>query len=176
MSIHVAVNPIPIFLLKKYLYNLDESQVGWVQASIVAISSYPGDPLTFTVLVEDTKALFSYIPLNAVIYRFDDKPWVDYNLMKGVGLKPLGCFPCSSEEIFVANFQLDKVLAFFPERDVREVCRYLLTLDWPNENELFHLLVNGKGLFYLRPNHKMLLDLEATSLPPYKKLKAEYKI
>jgi hypothetical protein len=176
MSIHVAVDPIPVFLLRKYLYNLDKNETGWVRASIVVISSYANDPLTFTVLIEDTKALFSYIPLNAVIYRFDDKPIVDSALMDAVFLKNLGCFPCPSEEVFVSDFHLNKVLAFFPERDSRQVCRYLLTLDWPNDNELFHLLVNEKGLFYLRPNHKMLLDLKAIELPPYKKLKAEYKV
>ena len=176
MSIHVSVTPIPVFLLRKYLYNLDSNEVGWVRASVIAISSYANDPLTLTVLIEDTKALFSYIPLNAVVYRFDDKPMIDYALMDAVSLKNLGCFSCPSEEVFVSDLYLDKVLTFFPEHDSREVCRYLLTLDWPNENELFHLLVNQKGLFYLRPNHKMLLDLNAIVLPPYKKLKAEYKI
>lgn len=176
MSIHVAVSPIPVFLLKKYLYNLDVLEVGWVRASIIAISSYANDPLTFTVLVEDTKALFSYIPMNAVVYRFTDTPVVNADDMDVMSLKGLGCFPCPSQDMFVSTFNLDKVLAFFPDYNDREVCKYLLTLDWPNENELFHLLVDKKGIFYLRPNHKMLLDLGATSLPPYLKLKAEYKI
>jgi hypothetical protein len=38
-----------------------------------------------------------------------------------------------------------------------------------------HVAVNPIPVF-LRPNHKMLLDLNAQVLPPYEKLKAEYKI
>lgn len=176
MSIHVSVKPIPVFLLRSYLYNLDVSEVGWVEASIIAISSYKNDPLTFTILIEDSKAVFSYIPMNAVIYRSSNVPTIRCELMDVVNLKLLGCFKCPSENVSVSDLNLGKVLAFFPDRNQREVCSYLLTLDWPDENELFHLLVNQKGLFHLRPNHKMLLDLNAEILPPYKKLKVEYKI
>lgn len=38
-----------------------------------------------------------------------------------------------------------------------------------------HVAVNPIPVL-LRPNHKMLLDLNAQVLPPYEKLKAEYKI
>jgi hypothetical protein len=169
MSIHCKLNPIPVLLRKAFLYNFSIPHGDYVMAELIAVASYPGSVITFSAKITETGAIFSYLPAHAFCDRRSAAP------ASMVSMQASGSPSCPDENVHLSYWGLGEVAGYWPIEDRVVQGKYILTLDWPDSNELYHMFVGYDGEFYFRPNHKLLIDgTKESRLPPYKKLKIEW--
>ena len=165
--IHYNIKPIDVLLREEYLYDLKEHHNNFIPAKIIAISSYPGHTLTFTVLVHD-KYIFSYIPIIALAWFITEaKSTLERAVYKN----------CPSAELTVAYYDaLNECTVFKHDGSYLSGGTYLLSVDWYNDNELLHLIKLDDGTLALYPNHKIVFGKNSAKaeLPKYKKLHHEW--
>jgi hypothetical protein len=169
--IHVNIEPLDVFVKKEYLYDMDKTYIGqFVRGKIFAISSYPQEALSFQILLEDG-CMFSYIPVQAIQKKDHE---IHHPLM------PVDLIYRNSpgENIAVTSYTFlqGDIIAYFKHSKRWLKGRYILTVDWYENNELFHLLNMDNGQFAFVPSHKMKFRSIEESFPPYKKLHQIWKL
>jgi 8-oxo-dGTP pyrophosphatase MutT (NUDIX family) len=165
----VPIAPIDAWIAERVLYNEDPSRSSWLPCRILAVSSYPGSPLTFQVLVEGG-ALFSYVPPHRLLTKLPAECAALVEITDLVYrnapvapiavtvLPTLAAAPC-----WVYLRHLQRWLQ----------ARYVATVDWYTENSLDHVLLLENGQIACLPSHKILFGKEGP-LPPYRALKATW--
>lgn len=166
-SIHFEIPTSPITIRKEYLYDLKSGHGEYVQGKLFAISSYPGHTITFKVLVED-KYIYSYLPITALTGKRCEQ----------MSLKESCYFNCPSGELTWTVFEsLTRCQVFKRDGSFLDSGRYIMTLDWHNDNELGHLIELDGGNVVMWPSHKIVFsDNKEDKLPDFKKLHAEWKV
>ena len=167
----IAMNVIDTFVKKEYLYNLETGHGEFVKGTIIFINSYPGHQPTFDLLLEDG-SVFCYLPVMALSS-------CETNMCKE---DPLPCLKtCLSENfIMFENKELEnKICQVFDEaKKWYSFGSLIVTLEWPNENQLLHLVVLDSGQYAIIENSKILFTdkkVKVTQLPNVKKLRQEWK-
>ncbi len=179
---------IPAFnaqIEKKYLYDMDETYANmYIPCTVFSIASYKGDALTFQILLEDG-SVFSYIPLNAILKKQnhlnkdnEDKREKDGIKKDRLELSDLVYKNCPGEDITVADFNHlhGRVDAYFKQKNLWLEGEYICTIDWPRENELFHLIGLENNQYAALPNHKIKFKTGIRSFQDYKKLHQEWRV
>lgn len=152
-----------LLLRKEFLYDLKEGHGEFVPCNIIGITSYTGHVLTFDCIVED-KFIYHYLPVNA-FSSYENDP---INLAEG------NYFNCPSDVFHVDMMDCLRDCFTF-NRDGSFLDRGMIhaTIEWPEDNELCHLVELYSGHLVLRPSHKIILNdsgLDSPpSLPKYKK-------
>lgn len=164
----VSVDKIKCKIYKKFLYNLETNDEVLVDAEIIGVSAYVGQPLTFHVLIEG-HSIFSDIPIHALCKH---EP---IGALNKILLPHINC-PDYNIDVFILNDLKSKVpVAYFKKSNTWLVGTYLFTVDFFKENELMHLLLLVNGQFAFVPNHKINWN-NKLELPDYKKLKQNWSI
>jgi hypothetical protein len=169
--VHAAVPPLRVHVRAEYLYDMDPSHKGeLVPATVFAVSSYAGHAQTFQVLVGDG-GLFSYLPPTALVDPAKRRE-------PELELEDLVYSNCAPGPICVHRFEAlaGPMQAYFRRRDLWLAGTYQWTLDWYEDNRLAHLIALENGQFALLPSHKVKFGDTERSLPPYRKLHAEWKV
>lgn len=166
-SIHFEIPKQKVLLRQEFLYDMFDKGGEYVKAEIFAVSSYPGDALTFDALIED-KYLFHYLPVNA----FATSPCQKKTLQESC------YFNCPSGDLAVSQFSnLGKCKVFSRNKYVAGSGSYLMTFDWYKDNELCHLVSLEEGNLVLVPSHKIVFSEKSfESLPDYKKLRSTWRV
>ena len=91
---------------------------------------------------------------------------------------PIHCQFCAPGPICVHRFEAlaGPMQAYFRRRDLWLAGTYQWTIDWYEDNRLAHLIALENGQFALLPSHKVKFGDTERSLPPYRKLHAEWKV
>lgn len=168
MPTHLSIKPIKCEINKGFLYNLEEHNGEWTKARIIGLTSYPGDSLTIHVVVEESGAIFSYMPLHSVRHKNVDLPQYDYNV-----LDYEFCHDPNMVSVEFEHLSHSDLTAYIKDEDgdlIGYSAEYVCTLDWPDDNYLQHFVKLGNGQFAAVPNHKILVNREG-ELPKYKKLR-----
>jgi len=166
---HDAIPPQFVSVDARFLHDMDERYAGEVaRGTAFAVSSYPGDALTMQVLLEDG-SLFSYLPLHALSHRQVREPRLE--------LSDLVYRNCPGAHIAVSvHPYLEGALScYFRKRDVWLGGSYVCTIDWPADNEQFHLCALENGQYAALPNHKVKFKNGPRSFADYRKLHATWK-
>lgn len=172
----VEIQPIKAFVRETFLYDMDPTKIGFVECRLIGLTSYPGHALTWDIWIPSTGGCFAYVPFHMVTTK-PDCPITHT-------LKSLVCRNCPDETFSVNTFQ------FFKEKNIRVQIRhvgpqeqdlwmdgrYLFTVDWYNQNELYLVMELPNGQFCAQPFHRLLVEGKEDKLPPYKKLRAEFKV
>jgi hypothetical protein len=165
--VHVPVDLIPCAVREEFLMNQQSGHGRWVNGKIFSVSSYKGHALTFQVLLSNG-AVFSYLPLHAVVQRRKWKPEGEH-----FALEELLYHDCKSNHVCAHRFPAlaGTVQAYFKLSQKWCSGRYLFTVDWYRGNEQLHLIALDNGQFCALPSHKVLFGRVAQKLPPYQKLR-----
>jgi hypothetical protein len=169
--VHAQVPPLRVHVRAEYLYDMDPAHKGeLVPATVFAVSSYAGHAQTFQVLLGDG-GLFSYLPPTALV---DPQKRQEPELE----LEDLVYSNCAPGPICVHRFEAlaGPMQAYFRRRDLWLAGVYHWTIDWYEDNRLAHLIALENGQFALLPSHKVKFGDAERSLPPYRKLHAEWKV
>lgn len=168
--IHREIPPQRVTVDARFLYDGDPAYAGSSErGTAFAVSSYPGDALTLQVLL-DNGALFSYLPLHAVAHMPLREPTLE--------LSDLVYANCPGDTIEVTRYPfLDgNVNAYLRRRKEWIGGSYVCTIDWPKDNEQFHLLALENGQYAALPNHKVKFKNGPREMPPYRKLHATWQV
>lgn len=169
--IHHNIRPFKAHVKKEYLYDMDASFEGqYLRGEIFGVSSYPDEALTFQVLLEDG-CLFSYIPIQALQKHEGD-------IEEALAPKDLVYRNNPGVNISVTEYNhlSGDVLTFFRHSGRWMKGDYMLTIDWYEANEQFHLIALQNGQFAALPNHKVKFRNLEASLPGYLKLHQTWKV
>lgn len=167
-STHFEVRSGPLLVRKEFLYNLEKGHDEFLPAEIFAVTSYTGHVPTFSCIV-DGHYLFHYLPINAFVHKE----------VEPISLEDANYFNCPSETIEVTQFRQLRYCHVYDKRNLyRDFGSIELTIEWPLDNELCHLVKLDSGHMILRPSHKIILiepdDGHSYQLPDYKKLRHEW--
>jgi hypothetical protein len=170
LSTHFEVQWETQLVRTEYLYNLESQVGGFLPARIFEVTSYKGHVPTFSCIV-DNRFLFHYLPVQAFAWKE----------VEPLTFEQANYVTCPSETIEVVKFkQLDKCHAYNKGGDYLGHGKIISTIEWPNDNELCHLIKLDSGNLVLRPSHKIALsfddDWAAPTLPAFKKLRKEWKL
>ncbi len=132
-----------------------------VPGSIVSVESYKGSPPTFTWL-SSSGHLFAYLPSSAFGPEDDLGTLVDFH--------------CPDNDIDATNMALQGPgWGLVGDKPVNWKT-YLLTVDWPNANQLAHLVLGFKGeLIWLR-NSRFQVGGTSFSPPTWKKARRTWQV
>lgn len=144
MSTIVLDKPLKVNILGKYLYNLDPTEKNY-KGSIVSITAYKGQYLTFDVLIEN-EYLFSALPLEALYLKELSKNTYNYNT------NYCKC-PDGKIDIFQYNHKLIQVYLDHYSEFVS--ARYILTINFYEDNEQLHFVLLDTNQYALLPNQKI---------------------
>jgi hypothetical protein len=169
--IHHEICPFKAYLKKEFLYDLDPSYEGeFVEGTIFAISSYPGEAPTFQILLSDG-CLFSYMPIQAMQKTAEPvaNPLESDDLV-------FRNSPSSMIVVTHYGYLQGDVLGFFRRSSRWLKGVYMSTVDWFDDNEQFHLISLENGQYALLPNHKLKFRSQVPSFPHYKKLHKTWRV
>lgn len=166
-SIHFDLEPFDCLVRKEYLFDLQSGFGFYLPCRVIAVSSYPEHLPTFTILVEG-RLIFSYLPVHALV----SKP------CPSLPTQDCSYFNCPTGSLTMHCFtELQRCTVF--NRDTTERCQgvYRMTFDWPDGNQLCHLIEEDSGRFLMWPSHKVVFSTgKGVQLPNFKKLHAEWKL
>lgn len=164
--IHVDIPPFKAYVEEKFLFDLNQMHAGlYVPCKVVGVSSYKGEALTFTILL-DNGSVFFYIPFHAISKRKRD---IDE---QALDMDDLVYKNCVQDEIcaYIIETLPKEVSVYFKRKNLWLNGKYLLTIDWHTDNELFHLLELENGQYAAIPAHKIKWGDSERSLPDYEEL------
>lgn len=165
-----SIPPIKAFVETTYLYDM-EPKKGLTACHIVGISAYKGQSLTFTILVEKAY-IFSDIPPFA-LHQTDSE--FDVELSKQ-SISFYNC-PSGTFNIFCLDELKSKLAKAFFRKEEKwiDVTEYLYTIDFYEDNLLYHFVKLQTGHFCLVPSHKINFG-NKEFLPDYKKLRHNWTV
>ena len=169
--LHKSIVPFRVYVKRDYLFDRDSSYQGqFDEATVFALSSYPGDALTFQILLKNG-CLFSYIPIQALQQhdRLIDPLFSEEDLV-------FRNSPSAAIAVTQYPFLEGEILGFFRRSNLWASGRYIVTIDWYEDNEQFHLVALENGQYALLPNHKIKFKTTERSFPAYKKLHQTWRV
>lgn len=169
-STHFEIHGETLLIRKEFLYNLEAWQGGFLPARIIEVTSYKGHVPTFSCIIEE-RFLFHYLPIQAFAWKE----------VEPLSFEKANYVTCPSDILDVVTFkQIDKCHVYNRGGDYLGHGKIVTTIDWPNDNELCHLIKMDDGNLVLRPSHKVILsfqdDWAAPKLPSFMKLRHEWKL
>jgi len=167
---HYSIKPIDIFIDEK-LFTEKESKI--INGRIIAIDIYPKEAITFTILL-DNGTIYNYIPVDKVFWvnpkkRLDPLTFEMKDLIYNNSL---------SNEVTIDIFDylvtdIDAARCFIKQKQKWQSARYILSIDWYNDNDLLNFMKLENGQFAFLPNHKILFNNFDDTFQPYQKARWE---
>lgn len=170
--IHANIRPIRVMVREEFLFDMDARYEGQLESgTLFALSSYPGHAPTFKILL-DNGAIFSYIPVHALLNPSLNLP------PKKLTLNDLVYHDCPLPEISIDYFDSLKgnVSVYFKRLGVWIDGDYIFTVDWYTGNDLLHFIALENGQYALVPSHKVKFGNSDRTFPPYKKLHQQWTV
>lgn len=171
---HALPKPVDGYVDVRFLTDFQTEAPGLMRAQAVAVSTYAGDTPTLMVLITEPGpaegAVFSYLPFDA----FSTSP-----LGPILPFRDLVYHDCreGSLDVSVIDTLPSDLWAYLKPKDAWYAGRYVLTLDWPDANDLLHLVLLNAGQFAALPNHKIKFGAFAPrSFPKFRKLHSTWKV
>jgi len=166
--VHLEIKPIKAFVHELVLYDMDPTYKDMIPCTIFGISSYLGEALTFSILLNDG-SLFSYVPPHLISLTKEKNPF---------SLKE--CVYHNSPDINIAVKEYSylisqKTYVFIKERNEWFKSKYIFTIDWYRGNDLLHLLFIEDKFPVFLPSHKIKFK-EDLNFKSYKKVHNEWII
>lgn len=164
--------PFQCYVREDFLYDMDTARTETFRpCKVVAVTSYPGSPLTFDILVDGVYA-FHYIPIHALgtLPGGPNQP---------LELHDLVYHDCRSTDICVTSLSAlqGQTSVFFKRKNQWFKGDYLFTVDWYGGNDLLHCLQLENGQYALLPSHKIQFGGEAArEFPDFKKLHSVWQV
>ena len=164
----------------RILHNDDSTHDGWHACVIFGLSSYPGHALTYSVMLLDSGAVFSYVPP----HRLRLTPVESISaLAPRLELEELVYHDCPVGRISVIRFaaligDVDVIFRRKGRPDLTMGGHYIATVDWVDGNDLLHLIELDNGQLAAMPNHKILWrrPVPTAGLPKIEKLRVEFRV
>lgn len=169
-TISAYVKTVVFYDLDKELASNDEYGE-LTPVKLFGISFYEGQTPTFQVITPEG-AVFSDVPLD---YIFHKKEAINNEV--NYKLNELVYFNCPTSDVIVVKFahlseKKNSLVILNQSKNYRMNGDYLLSVDFYNENNWFHLMKLANGQFCFIPSHKILFSRNnLKSLPKYKKMK-----
>ncbi len=163
---NISISPIPCFVKHEFLYDwVKQAKMNWFLAcSIIGISSYLDQPITFHILIE-WAYIYSDIPIHALQRKKNIK---EQSLLSDQDLWYKNCQTTEIDLFYLTVLQNKKITLYFPRQNIWNKWRYLFSCDFYLWNELVHLIKLENWLFCRAPNHK-INSANKFFLPDYKK-------
>jgi len=150
----IDIPPFKTYVRSEYLYDFKEGFGYFVPATVIAISSYPGDYLSFHILADDDR-IFDKIPI-AALSNSKTAPKLsndDVNITKCVD-KDIVVYQID----YLLNLNLCKVLR--QDGNLWQIGNYLFTIEWINTKQSVHLIELEEGNYILWPNELLSWNME----------------
>jgi hypothetical protein len=157
------------YVFTKFL-NSKEDKDAFQKCKIVEITCYAGSMVTCTALIDG--ALFFYLPLFAFFLREFGTAQKSILALSKIDKNNYFCpLNCPDEE---ANFFsiADKFFFFSEEKKIDGVATSLISVDFPDSNVLFHVMIDNCGFIIVRKNTRVLLEDRA--LPDFTKQREDW--
>lgn len=171
-EVHAEIKPFKALVHEKFLYDMDESKTGLIKCVVIAVSSYPGHALTFTIHIPETGGIFCYIPIHSLrSRRMHDAKLYDTAQLQVVN--------CIDEHISVTTLDYlvgKPVVCFLRNPKVKVIGKYLFSVDWYKQNELVNVIELENGQYCALPLYRSLYGVDANAeLPDYKAIHSEWR-
>lgn len=164
----ISIKPFNVFVKKQYLYDMS-GESGFIKASVIAITAYSSQTLTFTLLIEG-KYIYSNIPIFAIVSSI-----MVCSSISEESLAHVNC-PDTAIDVFTIEHLFEKSpICFFKKENTWLSSEYLLTIDFFNDNQLVHLMLLNNNQIAFVPNHKVNWEGKR-ELSNYKKSHQTWKI
>lgn len=169
---HVEIEPFKVWVSGKLLYGGKGMPGVNIKGRVFAVSSYAGHVPTFQVML-DTGHLFSYVPPHAISTvewdgNYDDRLIDDYVFHN--------CRPGAIAVNRFDHLRRYQVRVFDKNRKPSAMAEYLFSIDWIEANDVLHCLSTVKGDVIFVPQHKIDWSGDGETLPPYVRLREEFKV
>lgn len=168
-----------VYVNESILYNLETESAAWVKAKLIGISCVPGNVPVFTVLVNGS-FVFSDIPPHYLCLTLEqDGPLLS--------LTDLVYSNCPSGRYALQSFQSllsREAHVWFKQAGLVIPGQYWFTVDFFEDNGLFHVIKLENGQLACMPSHKIWFgDLPDSysgegplPFPPYLKLRKTFQV
>jgi hypothetical protein len=161
---------IKAFVQEKYLYDMDETKLGFVECGLIGIITYHDQTPTFHIIT-NANAIYSDIPFHAISFKAEviDKP---------LELSDLVYNNCKTLEIDVFTLtylQNSNPICFFRKKNLWLEAKYLFSVDFYTGNDLFHVMKLNNNQLAAVPNHKVNWGGDA-KLADYKKSHSNWNL
>lgn len=174
--VHANMAPMDAHFRAEFAYNLDPAWKGkYLPCKVFAVSSYPGEPLTFQVCFTtgvEQGSVYAYVPAHALV-----------DLLQPAGqpqleLADLIYHPSKTGRICVSRFAgLEGPLnACFRRTGTWLSGRYILTVDWYDGNDALNLVALENGQYAFLPYHKLKFQDGVREFPDFRKLKSSWSV
>jgi hypothetical protein len=172
MQTHVEIDPIKVWVAGKFLYGGEKKPAE--KGRIIAVSSYVGHVPTFQILL-DTGHLFSYVPPHMLCVHDPKNHDIDFDLNDCVFHN---CPPGNIVVNVFKHLQRYPVQLFTADRKpLDSLADYLFSVDWIDANDVLHCVsMRDSGQIKLYPQHKIDWSGSNKPLPPYIRVREEYRI
>lgn len=176
---HKEIEPLNLYLLESFLYKEDTTKTNLIPVEAFAISSYPGNALTFKVSIKENGAIFDFVPFHKLFWKKE----ITEKTNSALELKDL-VYCNSPSEIFVVNdfsfLKKRNLNVFLKHKQKWLKGKYLFTVDWYLNNENLNVALLESGHIAAIPNHKCLFtetsDNVALYLPKYRAVKENWSV
>lgn len=172
--------PIPVYVRKEYLYNLEKGHGEYTPGIWVSVKSVQGKALYFETLLTDYGALYDKLPLSAFVHRLDHSD---------LPLDILQLWDCFDYDITVIQKPLLSRCEFFGKDRKMYSGEYIFTIDNAHrdlsyldtnfsehdpEHKSFNVIKLDNGQFAAQPNNRVIF--RDSSLTPDKLKMPDFKV
>lgn len=185
MPAFISIPPIECGLNETVLYDLEKEKNRIIRATIIGVTSHTNHSLSFHVVVEESGAIFSYVPIFALWNRsFAVNDYNRHKLIKNEVIQydyeSLDYHFCPDNNIEYAELEglKDRICwSLIKVNNEFDLIKgtYFGTFNWPNGNIIQNLILLASGQFALVPNHKLYFTRDKPEFfPSYKKLRKSW--
>ena len=178
--LHEQIKPIKAFVNSSLIYgNFDTNHQEYTPCEIFTVTCVKDEVLTFNILIHG-KFIYSDVPLHALkthtpIFYEPEHPILE--------LKDLLYHKCPSFNFSLHEFTFLKekpLVAYFKDKKLYLTGKYLLSLDFFQDNSWLHMIELYNGQLAFLPNHKIIFQHEIPtmdwSFPDFKKLREKFEV
>lgn len=161
-KLYKEIEPIKALVLKGALGENEN-----MECEIIAINSYPGEAITFSIVVDGS--LYDYIsPCDLRVETFNEGSDVVLDLEDLVyNNNPSENFIVYKSKYFAEH----TIHCYFKQANIWMISEYILSIDWFLDNDKRHLVVLSNRQLAFVPNHKLKLNCDLSFNPAFKKLR-----
>lgn len=177
--VSVSLPELTVYVNESILYNLEAPSEVWVKSKLIGLSCVPGNVPVFTLLVSDAY-VFSDIPPHFIRLHAQ-------SVEDPLDLQDLVYCNCPSGTYAIQSFdslKARKAHVWFKNAHRVVSGDYWFTVDFFEDNGLFHVLKLDNGQIACMPSHKIQFGKAPVDhsgaiqlvFPPYLKLRKTFKV
>ena len=174
LTIHTDLpTPQPAWIKASFVYGPTTTIREPLPCEVLAVSSYPGQSITFRVLIQDTGSLFDFVPPH-VLNVLKQPDMVQLELSDLVPFNN----PTGNVSVTKCLHLPAEVDCWFRSKNLWLKGTYLCNVDWYEGNNNANLVLLENGQIGFIPNHKMIFGSTSTSrqLPKFVEVPDSWKV